>query len=225
MKKSQSYSDQRGDTYKNSKMNDTTNQFKRKIAYKLRIGQILEGKQVIEGERLQHIEVNNKKAARINIIANIVDKYIQDGEKKFGSITLDDATGQIKVKVFGDEVALFSDLNQGDTIMTIGLLRIWNNEIYLIPEIIKKKAPSYLLLRKLEVESNSPKIQNPEKIKELKEKIIEMVKKADDSGGIEIEKLILDLKEHPDTINSEIKKLLEDGLAYEPRPGRLRYLG
>jgi len=29
----------------------------------------------------------------------------------------------------------------------------------------------------------------------------------------------------PNEINSEIKKLLEDGIAYEPRPGKLRYLG
>ena len=64
-----------------------------------------------------------------------------------------------------------------------------------------------------------------EKSLELYEQGVKMVKDAEKDNGIEIEKLILDLKEHPDVINSEIKKLLEDGIAYEPRPGKLRYLG
>ena len=52
-----------------------------------------------------------------------------------------------------------------------------------------------------------------------------MVKEAEKDGGVDIDKLILELKEHPEVINQEIKKLLEDGTAYEPRPGKLRYLG
>jgi hypothetical protein len=52
-----------------------------------------------------------------------------------------------------------------------------------------------------------------------------MVKEAEKDGGIDIDKIILELKEHPELINQEIKRLLEDGIAYEPRPGRLRWLG
>jgi hypothetical protein len=37
--------------------------------------------------------------------------------------------------------------------------------------------------------------------------------------------MILNLKAAPDVINLEIKKLLEEGMVYEPRPGKLRYLG
>ena len=204
---------------------DTPQDFKRKIAFKLRVGSILEGKPIIEVERLKFLELNGKEIIRVNIIANIIDKYIQEGEKKFGSITLDDASGQIKVKVFGEDISRFSDLNQGDTILVIGLLRSWNNEIYLTPEIIKKKSPSYLLLRKLEIEAEQPKTHNPAQLTELKDKIINMVKNAESEGGIEIEKIILELKESPELINSEIKKLLEEGMVYEPRPGKLRYLG
>ena len=35
----------------------------------------------------------------------------------------------------------------------------------------------------------------------------------------------MDLHEAPEIINQEIKKLLEEGMAYEPRPGKLRFLG
>lgn len=199
--------------------------FKRNIAYKLRVGEILDGKQIIDGERLKFLEIDGKQVVRINLIANITDKYVQDGEKKFASVTLDDASGQIKVKTFGDDVKMFENFNQGDTVLIIGLIRSWNNELYLTPEIIKKRDPSYLLVRKLEIETDRPKAPNREQLTELKDKIIDMVKKAESDGGLETETLILKLKEHPDVINQEIKKLLEEGLIYEPRPGKTRWLG
>src|SRR4030042_2076055 len=145
--------------------------FKRNIAFKMRIGDILAGKITMDGERFKSLESQNKQVARINLIANVIDKYIQDGEKKFGSITLDDASGQIKLKLFGDDIEKFSPLNQGDTILVIGLLRIWNNEIYITPEIIKKKEPAYLLVRKLEIENEQLKIPDKAQLLELKDTI------------------------------------------------------
>lgn len=203
----------------------TTQDFKRNIAYKLRIGDILAAKPVTENDRLQNVEVNEKKVVRVHLIANIVDKYVQEGEKKFASITLDDASGQIKAKTFGKDIEKLNDLNQGDTIRLVGLLRQWNNEVYITPEIMKKLDPRYLLVRKLEAEAEKPKEVDREKIAELKDKIITMIKNAEPDGGVDIDKIILELKEPPATINQEIKKLLEDGIAYEPRPGKLRYLG
>ena len=199
--------------------------FKRNIAFKLRIGSIIEGKQIIENERLKHLEAEGKEINRVNIIANVVDKFIQDGEKKFASITLDDATGQLRVKTFGEEIEQLSDINQGDTILVIGLLRTWNNELYMTPEIIKKLSPQYLLIRKLESDLNKPKSLAPEQSAELKDKILQLVKATETDEGIFIDKIILDTHEPPEIINSEIKKLLENGLVYEPRPGKLRYLG
>lgn len=198
---------------------------KRKVAFKVRIGQIAEAKRNLDGERLRNVEINGNEVVRVNLIANIVDKFVQEGEKKFGSLTLDDASGQIKLKVFGDDIDKFKDFNQGDTLLVVGLLRSWNEEVYVTPEIIKKKDPSFLLVRKLEVEADAPKVLNKEQVAELKDKILFKVKEAEAEGGIDIEKIILDLKEPPELINKEIKKLLEDGIAYEPRPGKLRYLG
>ena len=188
-------------------------QFKRNVAFKMKIGYLTSGKPIMENERLKALEIDNNQISRVNIIANIVDKFIQEGEKKFGSLTLDDGTGQIKVKNFGDEVEKLNAHNLGDTLLIIGTLRSWNNEIYINPEIIKKKDLSYLLLRKMEIEANTPKSVNKENLSALKEKILSMIKEAEKDGGMEIEKLILELKEHPDTINQEIKKLLEDGVA------------
>ena len=209
----------------NTQLPTTQEALKRKVAFKARIGQIHEAKQNLEAERLRNIEINGREVVRVNIIANIIDKFIQEGEKKFGSLSLDDASGQIKVKLFGDDIKKIETFNQGDTVLVIGLIRSWNNEIYLTPEIIKKKDPSFLLVRKLEVEAETPKTLDKSQIAELKDKILTMVKNAEPEGGVNIEKIIMELKEPPATINNEIKKLLEDGLCYEPRPGKLRYLG
>jgi len=200
-------------------------QIKRNIAFKYRIGSILSGKPFIENERLKHLEIENKQAVRVNIIANIIEKYIQEGEKKYGSITLDDGTGQIKVKAFGDDVDKFTKFNQGDTVIVIGLLRTWNNEIYLTSEIIRKKEPAYLLVRKMEIEADQPKMLGKDQLFALKDKLVQLIKDSENTNGLEIEKIILDLKEPPEIINQEIKKLLEEGLVYEPRPGILRWLG
>ncbi len=199
--------------------------FKRHTAYKFKIGQVIAGNQIFDEDKLSSIEINGRRVSRVNIIANVIDKYVQEGEKHYGTVTIDDASGQIKVKFFGDEIEKIKELNQGDTVLVVGLLRSWNNEVYLTPEIIKKRDSRYLLIRKLETDLEMPKTLDKEKIAELKDKIVEMVKKAEATGGIDTEKIIMELKEPPEIINSEVKKLLEDGIIYEPRPARLRYLG
>lgn len=198
---------------------------KRNVAYKIRIGMLLAGKPLMENERLKSVDIDGKHVVRANIVANIIDKYIQEGERKFGTLTLDDATGQLKLKAFGDDVEKFASFIQGDTVAVIGLVRFWNSELYLTPEIIRKKDPAYLLIRKLEIEASMPKTLPTSDRATLKDKLLAMVKEAEKDNGIEIERIILELKEHPEVINQEIARLLKDGNIYEPRPGKLRWLG
>src|SRR3989344_880814 len=201
-------------------------QFKRNVAYKLRIGSILSGKPILDADKLKFLESDGKQVVRVNLIANVIEKYIQDeGEKKYGTLTLDDATGNIKLKFFVEDLEKAKEINQGDTVLAIGLLRIWNNEVYITPEILKKKEPSFLLVRKLEIELEMPKSLDKTQLTALRDKLIDSIKEAEKDQGIDVEKLILELKEPPEIINKEIKKLLEDGLVYEPRPSRLRWLG
>lgn len=204
---------------------NNSQQYKRNVSYKFRIGSIISGQPILENERLKSVKIDSKEVVRVNVIANVTDKFVQEGEKKFASLTLDDATGQIKVKTFGEDIEKVAEFQQGDTLLVIGLVRHWNNEIYLTPEIIKKKDPAFLLIRKLEIEQSQPKTLAKEEIKVLRDKILELIKTSEPHGGISIEQIILNLKESPETINNEIKKLLEDGAIYEPRPGKVRYLG
>ena len=197
--------------------------FKRQIAYKLKIGDILRGKTIMDNERFGFLELDSKKVVRVNIVANIVEKY-NSSEKQYVSLTIDDASGQIRIKIFGDDVAKFQNINQGDIVMIIGLLRWYNNELYLTPEIMKIQDPRYLLVRKLEFEKEMPKVVDKNEILALTDQIKQRIKDSEPEG-ISSEKLIMELHSAPEMINQEIKKDLEQGIIYEPRPGMLRWLG
>lgn len=204
--------------------------FKRHIAYKLRIGDILLGKPIFEQERFKCLNLNNKDIVRVNVIGNIVERYDSEGEKKYSFLKLDDGSGQISLKSFGDDIEKTKDITQGQTVSVIGVLRNWNNETYILPEAIKQQDPKYLLIRKLELEKqqsqNAKPVENKEQQVELKDKILEIIKKAEQDNGIDTDKVNISLRESsPEIINQEIQKLLEEGRIFEPRPGRLRFLG
>lgn len=199
---------------------------KRNVAYKLRIGDILKGVPMMDEGKFLFLELGDKKVVRVNILANCVDKYVQEGEKQFASLTVDDASGQIKLKVFGEDVEMFKEILQGDTLQIIGNMREWNGELYMIPEVVKKVDARWLLVRKLEIQNarkNLPTETSGDS--SLKDSIMEKIKGAEAEGGIDVDTIIMNIEASPDLINEEVKKLLEEGLIYEPRPGRLRYLG
>src|SRR3989344_7571098 len=94
----------------------------RATAYKLRIGDLLRGKPIIENERFNFLELDNKQVIRVNVVANVVDKYQIEGtnnpneqdeairKKKYLALTIDDASGQIRIKSFGEDVGKFSEI-------------------------------------------------------------------------------------------------------------------
>ncbi len=209
----------------------TEDKFKRNIAYKFRIGDLLIGKPIMDGDRFSFLELGDKKIVRVNIVGNIVEKYESEGDKKYIFFTFDDGSGQIKLRVFGENVEKFSDISQGQTVVIIGVLRFFNNEVYITPEIIKEQDTKYLLLRKMEIEKekseNSPPVQK-EQIIAIKDKILDLIKNSEQEGGIDIDKIIMNPTlsgTSPEIINQETKKLLEEGIIFEPRPGKLRWLG
>ncbi len=209
--------------------------FKRNIAYKIRIGEILNGKPVIENEKFSFLDFNGKRVIRINLVGSIVDKYNSEGEKKYSFLTIDDGSGQIKMKAFGDDSEKLKDITHGQAVVVIGSLRYFNGEIYISPEIVKEQQPKYVLLRKIEIEKQrgatpyfNPKSDAPKpnaQKEEIKDKVIEMIKKSESEGGIETAELKKRLNAPSNETEQEIQKLLEEGTIFEPRPGKVRWLG
>ncbi len=205
-------------------------QFKRNIAFKYRIGDLLVGKPIFDNERFSFLELGDKKIIRVNVVGNIVDRYDADGERRYSFLTLDDGSGQIKLKAFQDDIERIKGISQGQTVVVIGVLRNFNNETYISPEIVKELDSRYLLVRKLELEKersiNTPAPVKKQEIVAIKHKILEKIKSSEEEGGVEVDKIIMELRDtSPEMINTEIKKLLEEGIIFEHRPGKLRWLG
>lgn len=127
---------------------------KRFTAFRLSIGQIHQGSIEFDKEnqeKFSRLVLNNKEIVRVNLIATVVDKFIND-EGSYASITVDDGTGNIRVKVFSEDVHMLKDIQLGDTLTVIGLLRYFGNELYILPEIVKQVDARWLLARKLELQ-------------------------------------------------------------------------
>jgi RPA family protein len=229
---------------------------KRNTAYKLSIGLIEKGNPEFEKdnegrERFRTMALNDKQVLRINVIANVIDKF-QSTEKAYTALTIDDGTGNMRVKAFADSVALLNSIELGDTILVIGRLGYFNEEIYILPEIVKQMDARWLLARKLELtkeyghvyaeEKSEEPAQNKEEIDapideeriekqigqseppSLRERILEIIKIAEAQEGIDIENLIAQLGAPVDDIRNIVTEMLESGEIFESRPGRLRVL-
>ncbi len=187
---------------------------------------MLIGKPYLEAERFIFLELGDKKIVRVNIIGNVIEKYDGGTEKRYTFATIDDGSGQIKLKSFGDDVERIANLVQGQTIMVIGVLRHFNNEVYISPEIVRMQDPKYLLVRKIELEKAAPIVISSPSKGAIRDKILEEIKNSEEEGGVYVDKIIMNHREvSPEIINQEIQKLLEEGIIFEPRPGKVRWLG
>lgn len=217
-------------------------------AYRFWISQILNSRPIFEEEKFAMLELQEKKVTRVNIMANVVEKY--QGEKPYSSLTIDDASGQMRVKSF--ERNILENVNIGDSVVVIGNLRFFNNEIYIMPDIIRKISPQRIFARKLELGeteeikqlsrlnqmqamnaepekiiqtteegTSEEKQENKEIIETSKELILNMIRASETVG---IEEIIMKTNLPVEEINHVIAELLEQSIIYEPMPSKLRLL-
>jgi len=187
----------------------------RQIAYKLSIGDLNSGQLSLDNDRFNFLEVAGKKIARINLIASVIDKFSSDDpEKQYTNLTIDDGSGQIRIKAFSDSTKMLSEINLGDTICVIGWLRWYNNETYILPEIVKQVDHKWALVRKMEL---SDRKEGP---KDARKMILDLVRQKDD--GIGRDELIMATQIPVEQLNNTVNALIEEGEIYEPRPGKLR---
>ena len=167
------------DLCKNFKMEETK-KYDRQVAIKTTVQQLLSGKYMQENEQTPNylLTESNEKIYRLNVMGIVLSK------EKQGAITnllFDDGTGKITLRVF-EENKVVNSLNVGDVILSIGKLRIYNQEKYIAPEIIKKIDHLWLKLRALELkeligEKDTFVEEEKEKIvEESKVKVVEEVK-------------------------------------------------
>ncbi|MBW2997946.1 hypothetical protein KY321_00265 [Candidatus Woesearchaeota archaeon] len=203
---------------------------KRETAYKVKIKDLIKGKYVVTGEtESNYIEIKDKKVSRSNIIGII----ITDENNNY---SIDDGSGEIVLRDFNEKIP--ENLNTGDLILLIGKPREYNEDKYIVPEIIKKiDDEKWVEYRKLELNEDgsetSDKNEDSEEIKtkefniERPEDILNEIKDiivANDKGdGTSMQTILEKLNDKTDG-EENIKKLLKIGEIYEIKPSVYKIL-
>ncbi len=199
---------------------------KRQIAYKVKIKDIISSRYVKEeGWQPNYIISDGKKISRVNLIGVIVDKQFEFDRE---IAVIDDGSGKITIRTFNDKS--LDSLKIGEVVLIIGRPKEYNNEKYIMPEILKKiKNKKWINFRKKELGTEKEKKEEEEKIeKEEKkvespsEKVFNLIKKLDMGDGVEFNELInkIKIKEAEKIINN----LLSEGEIFQNKPGKLKIL-
>jgi len=185
---------------------------RRQIAYKVRVSDILKGDYVRkEGWLPNSILVADKEVSRINLIATVVT--MPEQELNYFYVMLDDGTGKITARSF-DDILARSKLSIGDVVLVIARPREYNNERYLMPEVIRKiQDQKWIALRQAELQGM------PELPKPSVAQVISIIRKYDSGDGAPYQQVIKEVDaEHL------VEQLLKQGEVFEIRPGRLKVL-
>ena len=91
-----------------------------------------------------------ERLSRVNVLATVTDKFVSEG-RNYAALTIDDGTGAIQVKAFGEDVKTFEKIESGQLIIVIGKVKEYNDEVYINVESICTADANYENLRKSEV--------------------------------------------------------------------------
>jgi len=217
----------------------------RQTAYKVWIADLANGEYINPGGEWvpNYVQVNDKKVSRVNIIANSIAKF-QNEEGTYISLTLDDGSDNITLKVWNEDTKILEDIGIGDMILTIARVRQYNNQIYLVPEIVKKlEKPDWMILRKKELmEEYGERVQaetvqeKPEEVtiqeetvednssENERQTILNLIAKTDTGEGVEITQIATESNLDEQTTNSLIQDLLKEGEIFEIKPGKIKLI-
>jgi RPA family protein len=109
------------------------------------------------------VSKKGQKLSRVRIMGTITDKFISP-DNRYASATIDDNTENLRAKAF-KTIAPITPLNKGDIVDMIGRVRMYNEELYLMPEIVYRiDDPNMLLLRRAELISQKKKFEEKRKM-------------------------------------------------------------
>ncbi len=225
-------------------------EFQRAVAYKIWISDLLNGSYTKGTAQFDagYVEVLGMKISKVNLLGGLVDKFEGDN---YINVTIDDGSGNIRLKSWGEDGKILRELNVGDLVLVIGKVKEYNNQIFVNPEIIKKlDNPLWLKVRRLELikmygetkrventnttnDSDEPEEQLNSGVIEEKmvddsppnstETIISLIEKLDTGDGADLEEVIV--RSNVVEANQIIQDLIKDGEIFELHKGKLRVMG
>ena len=198
---------------------------KRQVAYKISIATILNSAFAKDETSAGYIKVNDLVISRANIIGILVSK---NEAQNSSSAIIDDGTGRINLRTF-EPSNVFSRAEIGDSVIVVGKIREYNDEKYIIPEIIRKIDSRWVNVRRNEIGNSQAAVaENSDKTEEIiivqspKDNIYSIIKELDKGDGVLIDDIIKMSKSN-DT-ESVVKTLLKSGDIFEVKPGMLKVL-
>jgi len=199
---------------------------KRETAYYVKNEDVLKSEYITDSNsNSNYFLINNKKVSRVNIIGVIT--YIEDK-----LIIFDDGSGELMLRDFNDVNK--DTLATGNLILIVGRPREYNNEKYIVPEIIKKiNNPKWIEYRKIiinkENQNQNYKTETKQEVtvilekNEIKGNDVKNIISLNDKGDGVSMKIILEKIDSVDC-EKEIKNLLKMGEIYEIKPGIFKLL-
>ncbi|MGC8812443.1 MAG: OB-fold nucleic acid binding domain-containing protein, partial [Candidatus Aenigmatarchaeota archaeon] len=149
---------------------------KRLPAKKVRIFDLVYGKYFPgEKEKMKEsyvITPFGQKVSRVNLVATVIDKFLSE-DGNYSTITVDDGSEAIRVKMFKEKTELVQEIEVSDLVLVIGKLKEYNGEVYINGEIVKKvEDPNFENLRKAEILKDLIEQKKiVDELKDLKEKM------------------------------------------------------
>ena len=222
----------------------------RQTAYKLWIANILSSPYTKSAGEFSpnYITFNNIQITRVNLIGNVVETFTSE-DKSHASVTIDDGSSTIRVKSFKDDIKIINELSLGDLIMVIGKIKEYNDEVYILPEIVKKLTnliwgkvrrlellkhvgePPSVVIRPVRTEKpieDAPvlpavQIQTiPEPSSEISQQILSSIGKSED--GISVDNILISLHLTREEVEKSILELLKNNDIYQNKPGHYKIL-
>src|SRR3989344_6192393 len=206
----------------------------RLTAYKVWVSDLLNNNYIqTSGEfESNYVEFKDKQVSRVNLIATIIAK-LESEDKNYVSVVLDDSSEQIKVKTWREDTRLLNNVSVGDVILVIGKIKKYNDEIYILPEIIKNLNINWELARKSELLKLYGKPQETKDTKEdeinkdktiieeikfnsidLKNEILNLIEKYEEKEGVSLEEIKSNISSDLNEINKILEELIKEGQVY-----------
>jgi len=187
--------------------------FKRAVAKKIRISEILESKYVRDdGDAPSYILTPSGDAvSRVNVVGVVIEQ----GEA--GSVIIDDGSGRISARVFSGIIKNAI----GDFVLVIGRPREFGNDKYISAEILKTVSKDWADLRKKELVSIQKTVPVAKETRNT-DFVINVIRNLDKGDGASYDEIVKATKDP--AIEKTVSMLLEQGMIFQVKPGKLKVL-
>ena len=200
------------------------------IAQKATIREIIEGVMLLDEQfKVPFLQtVDLQKKYRVRVAGIILQK---EQHNQGASLLIDDGTGTLVIRCFEDFPAL-ATLDKGKAVLCLGRARLFQQEKYIAPDLLKEIAPAWLRVyawgralpqSKIPISSSQTNEQMSFDQKEIpQQKIVSLIKNLDQGEGVILEELL----EKSPLSNTEkiVQEMMQRGEIFQLSPGKVKLL-